>query len=426
MAVLAGSLLGQPAVSQEENPEPAPVGAGTLDEGPDGDPFSEAIETRRRMESGEPVDSVLSSRFEPLHKLWDPFAEDLRADGVDVSFQYTVMVQHSDDLVPGIKNKIPGASKTLSGGDADLYIKWHAYEPEEPWAGYFRVSVENRHGYSELPPVGMGPQTGSVWLTMRGWTEYDGVAITEAYWHQGTLKSPFEYRIGRVKNTTIWNGGKYISGNTGMVGGQITGTPAMVTFFSGWSMTGVYHPIGGNTHIAVGIVQGNGDNETVQPLHSDELTYALQVGWKPEFMGSKGRYHVFAWHVDETDDTSEANGFALNAEHQFGNWTPFFRYSYGDQDRSDPKSVAIRQSANLGIGYDGLVGGGTDWLAVVATWAEPTNETLREQYGVEVDYSFRFTPNVTLTPHIQLIHDPSNNPDKNNLTIVGLRTRFDF
>ena len=102
---------------------------------------------------------------------------------------------------------------------ADLAVKWNAYRPGQASAGYVRLSAEHRHGYSELFPTAMGTQVGSLWPTMRGWNEYTGVALTEAYWHQGTLNNPFEYRIGRVKNTTAWNGGKYIGGNTGIVRG---------------------------------------------------------------------------------------------------------------------------------------------------------------------------------------------------------------
>ena len=130
--------------------------------------------------------------------------------------------------------------------------------------------------------------------------------------------------------------------------------------------------------------------------------------------------------MDETDSSAEANGFAVNAEHTFGNWTPFFRYSFGDQKRSDPKSPAIRQSANLGVGYDGVFNGGKDWFAVVATWAEPTDDSLRDQYGFEFNYNFRLTPHTFLTPHIQLIHHPSKNPGKNNISVAGLRARIEF
>jgi len=423
---LTGGLFAQPVLSQEASPEPVLSGTGTFDYGPDGNPFADPIEIRREIDSGEEVGSVLSERFEPLHKLWDPFAEELRQNGLDITFQYIAMVQNSSDRIPGIEDKVPGAQDTLSGGDADLAVKWHALKPGEAWAGYYRLSAEYRHGYSRLPPAGMGPQTGSLWPTMRGWNEYDHIALTEAYWHQGTLKSPFEYRIGRVKNTTVWNGGKYIGGNDGFVGGGITGTPSLITLSSAWSMNAVYHPVGGTTHIAAGVFQANVDNEDFTALHSDELIYALQLGWKPEYRGGKGRYSIFTWHVDETDDTTDANGFAVNAEQEFGNWTPFFRYSFGDQDRSDSRSHPIRQSANLGVGYNGVFGRNKDWAAIVAIWAQPTDETLRDQYGLEADYKFRLTPHIILTPHVQLIRDPSRNPDKKNVLVSGLRAKVEF
>lgn len=426
MLVLTCGLSYQPVFSQEIKPDSVRVGAGAFDEGPDGNPFKEVDETRREVESGKKTQSIFSAKSEPLHKLWNPLVDKLNNSGLDITINYTAMVQNSNDLIPGIGEEVPGAQNTLSGGDFDFALKWSVLKRGEPWSGYFRLSVEHRHPYSKQPPILMGPQTGSVWLSMRGWTEYDNIGLTEAYWHQGTLKSPFEYRIGRIKNTTIWNGGKYISGNTGIVGGQFTGTPACVTFFSGWSVNAVYHPVDGNWHITAGVFQANGKNETFEPLYLDQLIYGVQAGFKPELWGYKGRYHIFAWHADATENKTKANGFALNAEHTFNAWTPFIRYSFGDQDRTDPQSHGIRQSANIGVGYDGPFGHSKDWVAIVFTWAEPTDATHRDQYGMEIDYSFRLTPNSTFTPHYQLIWNPSQNPTKNSVSIIGLRAKIDF
>jgi len=99
------------------------------------------------------------------------------------------------------------------------------------------------------------------------------------------------------------------------------------------------------------------------------------------------------------------------------------RYSSGDQDRSDIKSHPIGQSSNIGIGYNGFFGRSKDWLAIVATWAGPTDETLHDQYGLEVDYSFRLTPHSFLTPHVQWINSPSTD---DNIWVAVLRARFVF
>lgn len=146
----------------------------------------------------------------------------------------------------------------------------------------------------------------------------------------------------------------------------------------------------------------------------------MQLELKPKLDDGQGLYHIFAWHLDETDKTAEANGFALNLEQGFGNCPPFFRYSYGDQDRNDSKSNAIRQSANVGIGYDRVFGRSKDWIAVVASWAEPTDESLRDQSGLELDSSFR------LTPHAQWIHHHPKNPVDDNIRVAGLRAKFEF
>lgn len=72
---------------------------------------------------------------------------------------------------------------------------------------------------------------------MQGWNDYDSLTVTETFWHQGTSKVPFEYRIGRLKNTSVWNGGKYVDANSRIVGAQYSSTPAWDTPGAGWSMS---------------------------------------------------------------------------------------------------------------------------------------------------------------------------------------------
>ncbi len=57
------------------------------------------------------------------------------------------------------------------------------------------------------------------------------------------------------------------------------------------------------------------------------------------------------------------------------------------------------------------------------SWAEPANDSLREQHVFETFYRVLITPNTHLTPDIQIVLDPANAPGKNAVTLFGFRFR---
>jgi len=59
-------------------------------------------------------------------------------------------------------------------------------------------------------------------------------------------------------------------------------------------------------------------------------------------------------------------------------------------------------------------------------WAKPANELLRQQYTWEMFYRFMLTPNLALTPDIQLITDPALDPTEDKLWAFSLRSRVTF
>lgn len=58
-------------------------------------------------------------------------------------------------------------------------------------------------------------------------------------------------------------------------------------------------------------------------------------------------------------------------------------------------------------------------------WAKPSKkasgEEPRDGYVVETSYTFQVTPNLSITPDLQLLIDPANYPEKDSVWIGGLR-----
>ena len=144
-----------------------------------------------------------------------------------------------------------------------------------------------------------------------------------------------------------------------------------------------------------------------------EYFSAVEFGWFPnDGESNEGSYHVTLWHIDTRTMVRRPNdrGIAVTLEQQVGcngNLVPFLRYAYGHRGLN-----GIRQNLSIGLGIEEVLGHNFDLIGVAASWEEPSNPTLRDQYIFEAFYRFHITPHTHLTPDIQIIIDPANAPTK--------------
>jgi porin len=90
----------------------------------------------------------------------------------------------------------------------------------------------------------------------------------------------------------------------------------------------------------------------------------------------------------------------------------------------DPaQRFGIRENLSVGMGIENILGQNGDVIGVAASWEEPSNRALRDQYVVEAFYRFNITPHTHLTPDIQVVIDPANAPNRDAVTVFGLRLR---
>ena len=63
--------------------------------------------------------------------------------------------------------------------------------------------------------------------------------------------------------------------------------------------------------------------------------------------------------------------------------------------------------------------------SIGAGWAKPSRRTfgpdLDDETVIETSYKFQLSQNFSLTPDIQVIFNPANDPDESSVWVVGLR-----
>ena len=100
---------------------------------------------------------------------------------------------------------------------------------------------------------------------------------------------------------------------------------------------------------------------------------------------------------------------------------PFCRYSFADGEATD-----LRQLAFGGLGLEKPFRRKDDLIGLGFAWGQPRKRSLPDQYVLEAFYCVQVFPYVQVTPDLQVIFNPSQNPDKSTIMVLGLRTRALF
>ena len=88
--------------------------------------------------------------------------------------------------------------------------------------------------------------------------------------------------------------------------------------------------------------------------------------------------------------------------------------------------TSVKHMANLGLVTDGMFGQADDRLGVGYTWSDPVDTKLDNQGALDVFYRVHVTPEIAVSPTLQVIFDPVRNPDEDEILVWGIRTRLVF
>ncbi len=133
-----------------------------------------------------------------------------------------------------------------------------------------------------------------------------------------------------------------------------------------------------------------------------------------------GAYRFLFWHDPSPDTSGDNRGFAVSFDQPATDrLTLCFRYGYADTPVN-----ALTDFVSVGaLLQKPLPGRDHDALQAAVAWGNtaPRDETL-----VEVGYSLHVTDSLTLTPLVQIIADPAQNPEDDTFVLAGLRAVYVF
>jgi porin len=359
-----------------------------------------------------------------VQNAWKPYFDWKRElqDNYGLAFGFNgwLLYQHASDVKPGTKDDALGGILRFQG-------KWTLWGRNGGNQGRIEWRVETRGnvGGGNIAPATLGDNVGVVGLnTGFPYNEVFDPDIAVLNWTQGLFGNRIGFAVGRLAFDAYLDANPFQTPTGGFLNRGLLLNPTLPT--TGVGALGLVAEafvtdnirIGGQVYDA-NAKNGNWDYDTFQ---EGDFIKAVEISWSPSRTRHRTDMIQFTyWKTDRLDlvGRQAGEGWVTTMTWKFANWQPFFRYGNSDGGGG----VAAEEYAALGFklqsNFDQTVSLGAAWSEPVP---DPVNPLRREdEYVLEASYIYQVSKNLSLTPDIQYIIDPADNPTTDDVWVLGLR-----
>jgi porin len=367
----------------------------------------------------EPKDPLLRFTFLDPYLAWKA---DLKARtgfgfGVDYSTVYFKA------------NESPNEDRSASGM-IRFYGSWELVGRESGNVGAFVYKIEHRHSYTTVAPKFFGFNLGYVGMMAAPFND-DEFRVTNLYWRQRLASKRFVMMGGFLDATDFvdiygmaspWLHFMNLAFSTGSAAIALPNDALLGLAAGAWINDHMY---------AIASIGDNGSDPT-DPFtgfdrffNVNEYFTSVEVGWTTAHDRAYfDNIHLVFWHSDQKTEIGDPAGWGVNASGTWfiqNRWMPFLRGGYTEDGGS-----LLQKSISAGAGYQWIPG--RDVLGLALNWGQPNETTwgpdLPDQYTMELFWRWQLGHQLAITPDLQLVIDPANNPDASQIWIFGLRARL--
>jgi len=394
------------------------------------DEQEEKQEGRPKLGSPDQVDNQIESDAGPKEPL-------LKLRFLDSYFEYKVGLKERSGFGFGIDYSTVylNASASLgedraASGMVRLYGSWELVGRESENKGAFIYKIEHRHAYTSIAPNMLGFDTGYIGMIAPPFSDQK-FRVTNLYWRQRLAGGRIVLLGGFLDATDYvdiyalaspWLHFMDLAFSTGSAAIALPNDGLLGLAAAAWVTGQVY------------TIASIGDNasDPTDPftgfdrfVNVNEYFTSVEVGWTT----SKDRayfdnIHLTYWHSDKKSEIGDPEGWGLNASATwfFSNeWMPFLRGGYTEDGGS-----LLQKSISAGIAYQWIPG--RDLIGLGFNWGQPNETTwgssLKDQYSMELFWRWQVGEELAFTPALQLLIDPANNPEEDQIWVFGLRARL--
>lgn len=338
---------------------------------------------------------------------WFAWKDGLAENGFKFNFDYLALGQWSD---------LDAAEDSAAGGMFRFYGNWAATEN-----GSLTFKLEHRHAYTNVAPQNLGFAAGATFMPGTAFND-NGTLLTNLFWTQRAAEGGWSFQAGQIDVTDFLDIYGAVSPYSAFQNLSFNTNPTINAPNPGLGLAGGVWL--GETVYAVGsVADANADpsDPGFDVFDHGKLFKSLELG----VTSARDRIyfdnvHLTLWHIDAdaSKNRSEDYGVSFSAAWFVDNkWLPFLRAGVADKGTG-----LYKRSLSTGLAYYGR---NTDAAGLGLNWAESATSS-QTQFTAELFYRFALSSGLQITPSIQVIDSPLDNPGLGTVTVLGLRTRLVF
>ena len=260
-------------------------------------------------------------------------------------------------------------------------------------------------------------------LDVNGSLESEAAYLREFYWAQGPTDH-FIYTVGLIDASYRYDFNEAANDDTNHFLSSALINSATIDFPEpGYAIDGYWQP-SENWGLHLGLYQGNCDDNDglgcLDELTSKEYLAPIEWGYRLEVPGwGTGNYRILGFYKE--DDGKKGGGLSISVDQQIGRFMPFLRASIGDPDIAE-----VERFFSAGVAWQPLLKRPDDVIGLGYATGSPADKNKPTEKLFELYWRFQLNPFVSVTPDIQWVFDPANNPDKDRVFVFGMRLNLDF
>jgi porin len=318
------------------------------------------------------------------------------------------------------------SSRYGAAGDLDLMGSWTLIGRGTEDTGRLVFTGEYRYEIGAQPPSRVGGQAGTL-VAPTGTFNDRGWVIRDAYWIQRLLHGKIRILFGRA-DISDYMGAHWLQNVNNSFINRNFSANAAIPFPGHGPMLGISIRPTDEFYLTAGAINAYSDSTLpeVSSVFSEwDLFTMAEAGYTPTFRGlGEGRYAFAMWHMDARgrDNLPSDYGMTFIADQNLTkNLQVFARYSY-----SDGRLLNIQNSAQAGLGYNGLFGRTNDLTGAALAVTFPQRPPTRNEAVVEVFHRFQLAANTQFSVGLQAIITPGNAVEYEPAGMFYMRLRASF
>jgi porin len=314
-----------------------------------------------------------------------------------------------------------------SAYDIDFMSGWTLVGRGTQDTGRLVVTAEFRDKIGTDPASRVGPQLGTLINTTNAFNDR-GWVVRDAYWLQRFYDGKLRVLVGRADTSDFVGLQPMQNVNAQFLNRSFSSNPTAP--FPGHGPTiGVSYRPGESFYVTGGVANGYGTTTQsgLSSVSDNDFFYSAEAGWTPQIEGmGAGRYSVMVWSIDSRTEnrrnSPSDDGVTLIAGQQLGNRLQVWgRYAHAGGETTN-----IRNLWQAGMGYGGLFGSPSNMTGLAASFAEPRSSASRDEKVVEVFQRIQLSRFTQFSAGFQMVFDPGNNPDEDQVQLLYARLRHAF